>query len=120
MEAQWVAWCPCCRDYETSERHLKRCALHDAKQQIDDLLSLGGRLALDLECLLLSCQDAAAVTRWWNESHESLAAWQNHLREARHGGVLANRLANRPETSGSPMRAQSIPSPVDSPPTINP
>lgn len=33
-EEQWIAWCPCCRDYETSERHLKRCALHDVKEEL--------------------------------------------------------------------------------------
>lgn len=31
------------------------------------------RLALELECLLLSCKDNAAVSRWWDSAHEALA-----------------------------------------------
>ena len=33
-ESKWVAWCPCCRDYETSERHLNRCQLHTVKAEL--------------------------------------------------------------------------------------
>lgn len=34
------------------------------------------RLALELECLLLSCNDTAAVSKWWNSAHEALEAYQ--------------------------------------------
>lgn len=30
------------------------------------------RLALELECLLLSCSDHAAVSKWWDSAHEAL------------------------------------------------
>ena len=30
------------------------------------------RLALELECLLLSCNDNAAVSKWWDSAHEAL------------------------------------------------
>ena len=30
------------------------------------------RLALELECLLLSCNDNAAVSAWWDSAHEAL------------------------------------------------
>jgi hypothetical protein len=33
------------------------------------------RLALDLECLLLSC-DTAAASKWWDSAHEALANYQ--------------------------------------------
>ena len=37
------------------------------------------RLALDLECLLLSCNDTAAVSRWWDSAHEALANYRADL-----------------------------------------
>ncbi len=30
------------------------------------------RLAMELECLLLSCNDNAAVSKWWDSAHEAL------------------------------------------------
>lgn len=37
------------------------------------------RLALELECLLLSCGDTAAVSRWWDSAHEALALYRADL-----------------------------------------
>lgn len=34
------------------------------------------RLALELECLLVSCRDTAAVSTWWDSAHEALAQYQ--------------------------------------------
>jgi hypothetical protein len=34
------------------------------------------RLALELECLLLSCNDSAAVSKWWDSAHEALDAYR--------------------------------------------
>ena len=39
------------------------------------------RLALELECLLLSCKDTASVSAWWDSAHEALEAFQNVGRE---------------------------------------
>lgn len=37
------------------------------------------RLALELECLLLSCNDTAATSRWWDTAHDALANYQADL-----------------------------------------
>ncbi len=34
------------------------------------------RLALELECLLLSCKDTAAVSKWWESAHEALEIYR--------------------------------------------
>lgn len=44
-------------------------------EQIGSLQSMAHRLALDLECLLLST-DNAATTKWWAESNATLDAWR--------------------------------------------
>lgn len=38
------------------------------------------RLALELECLLLSCKDTAAVSKWWDSSNEALEQWRGFCR----------------------------------------
>lgn len=37
------------------------------------------RLALELECLLLSCNDTAAVSKWWDSAHEALEQYRADL-----------------------------------------
>lgn len=34
------------------------------------------RLALELECLLLSCSDTVATAKWWESAHEALEEWR--------------------------------------------
>ena len=34
--------------------------------------SIAGRLALELECLLLDTKDTAIVSKWWGTAHEAL------------------------------------------------
>lgn len=71
-------------------------------QEIDDLTSLGGRLALELECLLLEgSPDTAAISKWWDSAHAALQAWRDYL-WGRDGEPLANRMANRDGTPSSP------------------
>lgn len=38
------------------------------------------RLALELECLLLSCNDTAAVSKWWDSSNDALEQWREFCR----------------------------------------
>ncbi len=54
-------------------------------QEIQDLTSLGARLALELECLLLESKDTAAISKWWDTAHEALADWHDHLWQVSHG-----------------------------------
>ena len=46
-----------------------------------DLYSISGRLALELECLLLDTKDISIVSKWWDSAHEALDQWRKfHLR----------------------------------------
>lgn len=46
-----------------------------------DLYSTAGRLALELECLLLDTKDISIVSKWWDSAHEALDQWRKfHLR----------------------------------------
>ena len=51
-----------------------------------DVLPVAHRLALELECLLLSCNDTAAVSKWWDSAHEALEQWRAFLRETQDHG----------------------------------
>ena len=35
------------------------------------------RLALELEAVIMSCQDQAAVAKWWDSAHEALQEWDD-------------------------------------------
>ena len=46
-----------------------------------DVFPVAHRLALELECLLLSCADTAATAKWWDSAHEALEQWREFCRE---------------------------------------
>ena len=46
-----------------------------------DVFPAAHRLALELECLLLSCTDTAATAKWWDSAHEALEQWREFCRE---------------------------------------
>jgi hypothetical protein len=37
------------------------------------------RLALELECLLLSCEESAVVSKWWASAHQALGEYQDDV-----------------------------------------
>lgn len=37
------------------------------------------RLALELECLLLSCEETAVVSKWWASAHQALGEYQDDI-----------------------------------------
>lgn len=37
------------------------------------------RLALELECLLLSCEESAVVSKWWASAHQALGEYQDEV-----------------------------------------
>ena len=37
------------------------------------------RLALELECLLLSCEETAVVSKWWASAHQALGEYQDDV-----------------------------------------
>ena len=45
-----------------------------------DVFPHAHRLALELECLLLSCKDTAAVSKWWDSSNDALEQWREFCR----------------------------------------
>lgn len=56
-------------------RHMEEAeAKHRA--EIETTLSQCHRLALELECLLLSCTDTAATAKWWDSANEALEQWR--------------------------------------------
>jgi len=51
----------------------------DREYMVESLLDIfpsAHRLALELECLLLSCTDTCATAKWWESAHEALEQWQ--------------------------------------------
>ena len=46
-----------------------------------DVFPAAHRLALELECMLLSCTDTAATAKWWDSAHEALEQWREFCRE---------------------------------------
>ena len=37
------------------------------------------RLALELECLLLSCEETYATSKWWASAHQALGEYQDDI-----------------------------------------
>lgn len=47
-----------------------------AGQKLFDCFPQAHRLALELECLLMSCTDTAATAKWWESANEALEQWR--------------------------------------------
>jgi hypothetical protein len=65
-----------------------------------------------LECLLLSSNDTAAVSKWWDSAHEALEQWREFCREDGKVGAdttagLAPNVAIEGLPAGSPARMES-------------
>jgi hypothetical protein len=41
-----------------------------------DVFPAAHRLALELECILLSCTDTCATAKWWDSANEALEQWR--------------------------------------------
>ena len=55
------------------------------RTEIGSMVSLGQRLALELQCVLLDCKDMAIVSKWDGPAHEALQAWEDFCRSVTHG-----------------------------------
>ena len=53
-----------------------------AKTASADAFPQAHRLALELECLLLSTKDIAAVSKWWDSATDALDQWREFCRES--------------------------------------
>ena len=58
-----------------------------------DVFPVAHRMALELECLLLSCTDTAAQAKWWDSAHEALEQWREFCREDSTHNAVAHREA---------------------------
>ena len=64
-----------------------RAAVPDEREALEDAESDAGRLALELECLLLSISDMPAVSRWWGSANEALDLHRSRLDAIRARGA---------------------------------
>lgn len=55
------------------------------KQELHNLMSVAGRMALELECLLLDTKDLSVVSKWWDTGMESLQAYRDFIFSITHG-----------------------------------
>jgi hypothetical protein len=67
-------------------------------ESLRDIFPSAHRLALELECLLLSCTDTCATAKWWESANEALEQWREFCREdSTHNAELRGRpLADGP------------------------
>ena len=42
-----------------------------------DIYSVAGRLALELECLLIDTKDLSVVSKWWDSAYDALEQWRS-------------------------------------------
>ena len=42
-----------------------------------DIYSVAGKLALELECLLIDTKDLSVVSKWWDSAHDALEQWRS-------------------------------------------
>lgn len=55
------------------------------KQELHNLMSVAGRMALELECLLLDTKDLSVVSKWWDTGMESLQSYREYIWSITHG-----------------------------------
>lgn len=55
------------------------------KQELHNLMSVAGRMALELECLLMDTKDLSVVSKWWDTGMESLQAYRDYIWSITHG-----------------------------------
>ena len=55
------------------------------KQELHNLMSVAGRMALEIECLLLDTKDLSVVSQWWDTGMESLQAYRDYIWSITHG-----------------------------------
>ena len=75
-----------CRLAADSERDEARAAVAAEREACADAESDAGRLALELECLLLST-DMPAASRWWDSANEALDLHRSRLDAIRARGA---------------------------------
>lgn len=68
--------CPVCKSAPLITDYCPNCSRIEGYTAPPDAFPQAHRLALELECLLLSCTDTAATAKWWDSAHEALEQWR--------------------------------------------
>lgn len=68
--------CPVCKSAPLITDYCPSCSRIESRTAPPDAFPQAHRLALELECLLLSCTDTAATAKWWDSAHEALEQWR--------------------------------------------
>lgn len=68
-----------------SAKHSADSAESFCKQELHNLMSVAGRMALELECLLLDTKDLSVVSKWWDTGMEALQAYRHYVWSVTHG-----------------------------------
>lgn len=53
--------------------------LDQLQADLADITSLGQRLALELECLLLDTKDLPTVSKWWDPAIDAIFDWREYI-----------------------------------------
>lgn len=80
------------------------CHYWNALLKEAELAGHAKRLALELECLLMSTRDSAIQSRWWDSAMEALGQYQQAVDRLYRddGEPTMDELANQLETKDSP------------------
>lgn len=73
--------CPVCNAAPLITDYCPGCSRIEGYTAPPDAFPQAHRLALELECLLLSCTDTAAYSKWWDSAHEALEQWRTFCQE---------------------------------------
>jgi len=73
------------KSHLNSAKHSADSADSFCQQELYNLQSVAGRMALGLECLLLDTKDLAVVSRCWDTGMEALQAYRDHIWSVTHG-----------------------------------
>lgn len=68
-----------------SATHSADSAESFCKQELHNLMSVAGRMALELECLLLDTENLSVVSKWWDTGMEALQAYRHYVWSVTHG-----------------------------------
>lgn len=84
----------CPTDDTVALRRLRECwnaaQVFGSNAAMREVFPQAHRLALELECLLLSCTDTAATAKWWDSAHEALEQWREFCREDSTHNAIGN------------------------------
>lgn len=58
------------------EQRDRRIAELEAAPDVRDAYPQAHRLAMELECFMLSCTDTAVTAKWWDSANEALEQWR--------------------------------------------